>query len=95
MDLVGIFEHSEHSEIKRNVFQGVIIITSWRLWKSKNERIFSNKVSKVADIVSDVKVMGFLWVKNKVKWGTVDWEKWCNFNLMYLFTFVFGLLIPS
>ena len=81
-DLVNIFEQCGYSEIKKKVIQGVIIITSWRLRKARNERIFTNKVSKVADIVSEVKVLGFLWYKNRAKGGTVDWEKWCKFDIM-------------
>ncbi|XP_021979514.1 uncharacterized protein LOC110875620 [Helianthus annuus] len=78
-DLVHIFDQYTRSEIKKKALQGVIIITCWRLWKARNEMIFSNKVPKVVDIVSDVKALGY---STRARRDSVDWEKWCKFDLM-------------
>ncbi|MFS7919730.1 hypothetical protein Hanom_Chr03g00216121 [Helianthus anomalus] len=63
-DLVDIHEHNRSSRLKKIVIQRIIIITEWMLWKARNEMIFSNKMTKVVDIVTNVKALGFLWYNN-------------------------------
>ena len=73
-DIVQAFEHYGISGEKKIVLQGIIIITSWRLWKARNEKIFSNKEVNVTDIISEVKALGFLWYKHRARRGVLDWE---------------------
>ncbi|XP_076898220.1 uncharacterized protein LOC143551730 [Bidens hawaiensis] len=42
------------------------------LWKARNELIFSSKRRGVVEIVSDVKSMGYLWYRSRVKTTLVD-----------------------
>ena len=49
---------------------------------ARNDKAFSRKTPTVMDVVSDVKSFGFLWFKNRFKRGTVDWDKWCKFDIM-------------
>ncbi|XP_076959033.1 uncharacterized protein LOC143634987 [Bidens hawaiensis] len=81
-DLVEMHEHCAISGNKKTVLHGIIIIACWRLWKARNEKIFSSKDTKVADLITDIKALGFLWYKHRFKRGVVDWKRWCSFDLM-------------
>ncbi|KAJ0605604.1 hypothetical protein HanHA300_Chr02g0064871 [Helianthus annuus] len=81
-DLVSAQAQQGWPENKKIIVQGIITIAAWRVWKARNEKTFSNKVPKVADIISDIKTLGFLWFKNRAKWGSVDGDKWCKFDIM-------------
>ncbi|KAJ0535304.1 putative reverse transcriptase zinc-binding domain-containing protein [Helianthus annuus] len=81
-DLLELHKQIPGSDIKRNIFKGVIIVTCWRIWKARNEKLFANKICNVVEVVSDVKAYGFLWYRNRYKSDTIDWRKWCNFEFM-------------
>ncbi|XP_076914681.1 uncharacterized protein LOC143573769 [Bidens hawaiensis] len=53
--------------VKKEVFQGIIVIACWRIWKARNELIYENKSVIVEEIIEDVKVLGFLWYCNRPK----------------------------
>ena len=33
-------------------------------------------------LIDDVKSLGFLWIKNRAKINSLDWEKWFCFNVI-------------
>ncbi|XP_076913782.1 uncharacterized protein LOC143572521 [Bidens hawaiensis] len=81
-DLVEFHNIVALSKVKKEVFQGIIFIACWRIWKARNELIYENKPVIVEDIIEDVKVLGFLWYCNRPKLQRVSWVDWCSFNLM-------------
>ncbi|MFS7964723.1 hypothetical protein Hanom_Chr08g00753691 [Helianthus anomalus] len=81
-DLVKWHEHCDIPENKKMVLHGIIIIACWRIWKARNETIFSGKEPKVVDMIADIKTLGFLWYKHRFKGGVVEWDRWCSFDLM-------------
>ncbi|KAF5783511.1 hypothetical protein HanXRQr2_Chr11g0508781 [Helianthus annuus] len=36
-------------------------------------------------MVGEIKTLGFLWVKNRPKLPSLEWDQWCNFNVLMLF----------
>ncbi|XP_022014559.1 uncharacterized protein LOC110914052 [Helianthus annuus] len=52
---------------EKTIFQGLIIIACWSLWKARNEARFMNKRFKIEKVISEVKFFGFLWVRNRTK----------------------------
>ncbi|KAJ0870927.1 hypothetical protein HanRHA438_Chr11g0506261 [Helianthus annuus] len=81
-DLIDVGKNISGTQVKKKAFYGMVIIACWRIWKALNENLFSNKNTKMIDIVLDVKVLGCLWFRNRCKGYEVDWEKWCKFELM-------------
>ncbi|KAJ0495650.1 putative reverse transcriptase zinc-binding domain-containing protein [Helianthus annuus] len=68
-------------EKKKDIVYGLFVLTCWRLWKARNDKIFRQVDVNVAQIVSDIKALGFLWFTNRSKVGSVSWRSWCNFNV--------------
>ena len=71
-DLMEMHEHCGASGNKKMVLHGIIIIACWRMWRARNEKIFSNKDLNVVEMVVDIKTLGFLWYKHRFKQGVVD-----------------------
>ncbi|KAJ0834140.1 putative reverse transcriptase zinc-binding domain-containing protein [Helianthus annuus] len=60
-------------------FKGIVIITCWQVWKTRNDLVFSNVSRKIEEVVSAIKSIGFLWFKNRSKFKEVSWIEWCKF----------------
>ncbi|XP_022041679.1 uncharacterized protein LOC110944328 [Helianthus annuus] len=73
-DLVEFHEHCGVSGIYKTVIHGIIIIACWRMWKARNDKVFANKDTSVAEMVADIKSLGFLCYKHRLKQGVVDWD---------------------
>ncbi|KAI3775666.1 hypothetical protein L1987_45415 [Smallanthus sonchifolius] len=78
-DVLQIVKYAGGSKAKQDILYGVIILACWRIWKARNKKIFTSKGTKVIQIVSDVKSLGFLWFRSRYKGGSVEWKDWCNF----------------
>ncbi|XP_021994946.1 uncharacterized protein LOC110891548 [Helianthus annuus] len=81
-DLVNLHDYSGASGNRKFVIHGIIIIACWRMWRARNEKVFSNKDPNVVEMVVDIKSLSFLWYKHRFKHGVVDWDRWCMFDLM-------------
>lgn len=77
-----IHKHAGVSSVKGEVIRGLIIVACWEMWKARNERIFSHRTCTSVEIISAVKAIGFLWFKKRSKCKDVEWDNWCNFNMM-------------
>ncbi|KAJ0605054.1 hypothetical protein HanHA300_Chr02g0058651 [Helianthus annuus] len=80
-DLVHLLEHSGVSGVKKTIFHGIIIITCWRLWRARNDKLFNRKDPNVVELVAEIKSLGFLWYKYRFKGGVVDWTRWYMFDV--------------
>ncbi|KAM0008212.1 putative reverse transcriptase zinc-binding domain-containing protein [Helianthus debilis subsp. tardiflorus] len=78
-DLFGVHMDLRASEKKKDAVQGIMIIACWSLWRARNNLIFSNCPIKIASILSEIKVLGFLWFFNRSKYKGIGWEEWCSF----------------
>ncbi|PWA86778.1 alpha carbonic anhydrase 7 [Artemisia annua] len=80
-DVLQSSNHLDGSKTRKEVIYGLLILTCWCLWKARNDKIFNNREANVVQIVSDVKVLGFLWYSSRFKEGKVDWKGWCHFRV--------------
>ncbi|PWA35067.1 reverse transcriptase domain, Reverse transcriptase zinc-binding domain protein [Artemisia annua] len=78
-DVLQIVKHVGGSKAKQDIIYGVIILTCWRIWNARNEKVFTSKDTNVAQIISDVKSLGYLWFRGRHKGGSIEWKDWCNF----------------
>ncbi|MFS8016822.1 putative reverse transcriptase zinc-binding domain-containing protein [Helianthus anomalus] len=79
-DIMQEYEGSKWSVMKKAAFHGVMVITCWRIWKARNDKIFREVDRSVVDIVADVKALSFLWFSSRYKKGSVGWEDWKKFD---------------
>ncbi|KAJ0917919.1 putative reverse transcriptase zinc-binding domain-containing protein [Helianthus annuus] len=63
-------------------YHGVVLLLCWRVWKARNEVVFSGKPPNVEDVFSDIRSLGYLWFKYRSKHRECSWSDWCKFVIM-------------
>ncbi|KAJ0924184.1 hypothetical protein HanPSC8_Chr05g0225331 [Helianthus annuus] len=79
-DVQNFVNHMSGSKTKKDIENGVFILTAWRIWKARNEKAFASIETNVVHLVSDVKALGYLWYKSRFKNCTLDWKGWTSFS---------------
>lgn len=62
-DLLELHEHVAVGGKNKEALKGLIMVTSWCIWKARNEARFSNIEVNVEGIMQSIKTLGFLWYK--------------------------------
>lgn len=81
VELASLHEDVPGNDVKRKAIQAIIMVTCWSIWKARNDFIFSNIPIKVSNIIGEIKILSFLWVRSRSKKIGVDWKKWKCFSL--------------
>ncbi|PWA48326.1 RNA-directed DNA polymerase, eukaryota [Artemisia annua] len=81
-DLLDVHNFVGLSGRAKYIFYGIIIIGCWCIWRARNHQKFLGKKAKFVDIIGDIKVLGFLWVKNRAKVHSLNWDLWSKFVIM-------------
>ncbi|KAJ0742858.1 hypothetical protein HanPI659440_Chr10g0368951 [Helianthus annuus] len=66
-DLMEVHLSCGLKDPEKSIFQGLIIIACWSLWKARNEARFRNYSLRVEKVISEMKSTGFFWVRNRTK----------------------------
>ncbi|KAM0036124.1 putative RNA-directed DNA polymerase [Helianthus debilis subsp. tardiflorus] len=76
-DLLQVYKKVSGGKMKRKIVHGVMIVTMWSLWKARNDSAFNGKKVAIGDVVSSVKSLSYLWLKNRSKCNNIGWKDWC------------------
>ncbi|XP_022007358.1 uncharacterized protein LOC110906553 [Helianthus annuus] len=82
-DLLGMHELIEGGKWAKKVIRGIMMVTCWAIWKSRNDKIFRGSSPRVIDVVAMVKACSFLWLKNRSNFGCIVWKDWA-LNPLYM-----------
>ncbi|KAK1420098.1 hypothetical protein QVD17_21428 [Tagetes erecta] len=63
------------------IVDSVLKSALWCIWKTRNDRVFKNINPCPYKTVEEIKILSFLWVKNRAKFGWLEWNMWVSFNL--------------
>ncbi|XP_076886337.1 uncharacterized protein LOC143536168 [Bidens hawaiensis] len=64
------------------IIQAIYMVTCWLIWKTRNGKTFKNIPILVDKVAMDIKAASFLWVVNRSRRSSVDWEDWYMFNFV-------------
>ncbi|XP_022014620.1 uncharacterized protein LOC110914107 [Helianthus annuus] len=78
-DVQALVDHVGCPSRKKEVILGILVITCWRIWKARNEKAFKMINVKIAQVISDIKSLSFLWYSSSGK-DSVDWAGWHSFS---------------
>ncbi|PWA80208.1 RNA-directed DNA polymerase, eukaryota [Artemisia annua] len=81
-DLIEMHDHVGLKGKAKVVFQGIIFISCWAIWRARNKLKFEGIKIKVEEVVSEIKSMGFLWVRSRLKMYSLSWSDWCKYEIM-------------
>lgn len=79
-DIHVVAEHSGYSKSKKDIIHGILVITLWRIWKARNEKVFRDTNVSIVQVIADVKGLSFLWFTSRHKGPEVSWEGWRLFD---------------
>ncbi|XP_071694603.1 uncharacterized protein [Rutidosis leptorrhynchoides] len=80
-DLRGLLEGNlgqVGSELGKNLWQAVMWMCMYLVWKSRNEKVFKNKDWNVSVAVCEIQVKSYEWVAKRCKAKVIDWDSWLH-----------------
>ena len=80
-DLVRMSLDQLKSKKEGRIIQGIMYTAMWVLWNERNARIFNNKARRAMEVVENIKILSFFWIRNRSRHKGVDWNKWCKYPL--------------
>lgn len=83
-DLLQVFTTVKGCKWKKKIVHGIVIVTMWAIWNQRNETIFRGMEPSVENIVSMVKSLSFLWLKNRTRYRRLVWKDWSRYPLYIL-----------
>ncbi|PWA67589.1 RNA-directed DNA polymerase, eukaryota [Artemisia annua] len=81
-DLIEVHEHVGLRGKAKKVFQGIILLSCWVIWRARNKSKFEGKTVKIEEIISEIKSIGFLWVRSRAKFSNLSWTDWCIYDIV-------------
>ncbi|XP_076897948.1 uncharacterized protein LOC143551383 [Bidens hawaiensis] len=81
-DLMEVHNYVGLKGYAKTAFQGIVIISCWRIWKARNECVFDRKIVRVGDLISEIKSLSFFWFSNRFDKYSLSWDSWCRFTFM-------------
>ncbi|KAJ0895798.1 putative RNA-directed DNA polymerase [Helianthus annuus] len=81
-DVLGYNTHCRGSRRWQKIIYSIVQTAIWCIWRTRNDVVFNNKRMAVKNVVEEIKVLSFLWLKHRAKAIALTWEDWCNFDLI-------------
>ncbi|XP_071741928.1 uncharacterized protein [Rutidosis leptorrhynchoides] len=63
------------SDVGKTIWQGVIWMVCYLVWKNRNEKVFRNKCWNVPVAVSEIQVKSFEWIAKRCKVKIINWHE--------------------
>lgn len=82
LDTFNMFSTSDLLRIEgsnnenKELWQVEVWSTCYLLWKNRNERAFSTKVTSVTNIMQEIKYKTFEWIFRRSNRGGPQWDVW-------------------
>ncbi|KAJ0456229.1 putative reverse transcriptase zinc-binding domain-containing protein [Helianthus annuus] len=80
-DLLMLYKNVHGGKWRKKIIRGIVMVTTWVLWNTRNVKIFQDKDTKIMEVVAEVKSRSFLWLKNRSKFKCIDWKDWAIYPL--------------
>ena len=67
----------ERNKRTRNGLRVIWHTTIWVLWKARNERVFNNHITEVAEMVDEITVLSWRWSLDRILMSPCLYYEWC------------------
>ncbi|KAJ0534476.1 putative reverse transcriptase zinc-binding domain-containing protein [Helianthus annuus] len=83
-DILDFHKFMKRSKKEEKIIYGLALITSWYLWKERNDVVCNQKRCSPHDIIVELKYRSFAWVKNRFSCKYIRWPEWCKYPMYML-----------
>ncbi|XP_022003369.1 uncharacterized protein LOC110900815 [Helianthus annuus] len=80
-DILDAHQKFGGSDKKKKAFHVVCLVTLWSIWNLRNDLMFVGKTKSIANVVEEIKVKSFIWVKHRAKEVNMSWDQWRVFDV--------------
>lgn len=73
--------NSTYSVVSRSqdILESISRALLWTIWANMNSMLFNSKMNRLSTLAYEVKILSFLWLKSRAKWGKdFLWDSWVN-----------------
>ncbi|XP_071736202.1 uncharacterized protein [Rutidosis leptorrhynchoides] len=75
-DISKPFNPSLTSSTGASFWQAIVWVTSYYIWKNRNDLFFGNNTLSGPKIIAEIQSKSFEWIKSRSKKGTLEWHNW-------------------
>ncbi|XP_071739636.1 uncharacterized protein [Rutidosis leptorrhynchoides] len=61
---------------KRKVWQAIMWVTCYMIWKNRNLKVFKNDSWATPKIICEIQVKSFEWIQNRSRKPASTWQQW-------------------
>ncbi|XP_071699529.1 uncharacterized protein [Rutidosis leptorrhynchoides] len=72
------------SMLGKKIWQAVEWVTTYYIWKNRNNKVFRDKMWTTPTALSEIQVKSFEWISHRVKGKRIEWLSWLNNPDVYL-----------
>jgi len=64
------------SKVRQSILQVIWFATVWEIWKERYNRLFTDKIYTVTQVVDKIKSLTFMWLKAKFNTFPFNFHGW-------------------
>ncbi|XP_021986259.1 uncharacterized protein LOC110882582 [Helianthus annuus] len=83
-DLMDSHNSIQVGKKAKKIILWLAIISCWYIWKGRNELVFNQMRRSPQEIMVEIKLRGFGWVKNRPSCKYISWKDWCKYPMYML-----------
>ncbi|KAJ0547200.1 putative reverse transcriptase zinc-binding domain-containing protein [Helianthus annuus] len=81
LDLIQINDLLTGSTKRKKLIHAITLVYLWSIWRMRNKVVFEQTPILVPVVVEEIKYMSCQWVKNRLREGNLNWDRWRRFEL--------------
>ncbi|XP_071698924.1 uncharacterized protein [Rutidosis leptorrhynchoides] len=66
-----------------SIWQAIIWITGYHIWKNRNDIVFGKKVSCAPKIIADIQTLSFEWINSRGNKLNLNWLQWITYPFAF------------
>ncbi|XP_021991114.1 uncharacterized protein LOC110887857 [Helianthus annuus] len=79
-EVFGLLNECNWTKAKKKAVHAIFLLTTWVIWKNRNEKIFRSRVGEIYRMIEEIKEESYHWMKQRTKVRLESWENWLYFS---------------
>ncbi|XP_071695292.1 uncharacterized protein [Rutidosis leptorrhynchoides] len=75
-DLLQGDVRQQYSDSSKLIWQAVIWVSTYLLWRNRNHAVFKNKCWSAPVALSEIQIKSYEWIAKRNKGRVIDWHNW-------------------